>query len=262
MGKTTFDFSGQTVIVTGGTRGIGKGIAKGFAATGAFVFILGTNEERGKSVEEGIKSQGGAVRFLCCDVTQSNQVNETFDQVVSEAGRIDVLVNNAGGWAKQQPITETLEEEWDRIVALNLKSVFLCSKAAIPTFRRQKSGRIINLGSIGGLTTVKAPSPMRTFSSPPYIVSKAGVHAITRLLAAELGGEGIVVNALVPGTTATERILAVRSEEQRRRMAARTLPGRIADLDEVVGWALFLAAPDSSYLMGQTIAVNGGRLMV
>lgn len=262
MGKTIFDFSGQTVIVTGGTRGIGKGIAKGFADAGAIVYILGTNEEWGKSVEESMQGQGGDVRFLRCDVTKSDQVNMKFDQVVSEAGRIDVLVNNAGGWAKQQPLTETPEEEWDRIVALNLKSVFLCSKAAIPTFRRQKSGRIINLGSIGGLTTIKAPSPMRTFSSPPYVVSKAGVHAITRLLAAELGGEGIVVNALVPGTTATERVLAVRSEEQRRRMASRTLPGRIAELEEVVGWALFLAAPESRYLMGQTITVNGGRLMV
>jgi NAD(P)-dependent dehydrogenase (short-subunit alcohol dehydrogenase family) len=262
MGNTKFDFSGQTVMVTGGTRGIGKGIAEGFVKAGAFVYILGTNEERGKLAEENIRGRGGHVRFLRCDVTQADKVNETFERVGSEAGRIDVLVNNAGGWAKQQPITETPEEEWDRIVALNLKSVFLCSKAVIPIFRRQKRGRIINIGSIGGLTTVKAPSPMRTFSSPPYIVSKAGVHAITRLLAAELGGEGIVVNALVPGTTATERVLAVRSEEQRTRMAARTLPGRIAELEEVVGWALFLAAPESSYLMGQTITVNGGRLMV
>ena len=146
MGKTKFDFSGESVIVTGGVRGIGKGIAEGFAEAGALVYILGTNKERGKTAEESIDRLGGDVHFLRCDVTQADWVNETFERILSETGRIDVLVNNAGGWSKQQPFEETTEEEWDRIVALNMKSVFLCSKAAIPAFRRQQSGRIINIG--------------------------------------------------------------------------------------------------------------------
>lgn len=257
MGKVTFDFSGQVAVITGAARGIGRGAAEAFAEAGALVYLLDIDEEKGTAVTEGICGRGGQARFLVCDVTDAASVQRAFGSILAEAAHIDILVNNAGGWTKQQSTADTPEEEWDRIIDVNLKSVFLCAKAAIPAFRRQKSGCIVNMGSLGGLTTY----PNST-SSPPYVVSKAGVHSLTRVLASELGRDGVVVNALAPSTTATERVLAVRSDEQRARIAASNLVGRIAEVKEIVSWILFLASPEARYLTGQTISVNGGRLMV
>jgi NAD(P)-dependent dehydrogenase (short-subunit alcohol dehydrogenase family) len=257
MGKVTFDFSGQVAVITGAARGIGKGAAEAFAEAGASVYLLDIDGERGAAAMEAIRGRGGQARFLVCDVTDSASVQRAFESILAEAARIDILVNNAGGWTKQQSTADTPEEEWDRIISVNLKGVFLCAKAVIPAFRRQKSGCIVNMGSLGGLTTY----PNST-SSPPYVVSKAGVHSFTRVLASELGRDGVVVNALAPSTTATERVLAVRSDEQRARIAASNLVGRIAEVKEIVSWILFLASPEARYLTGQTISVNGGRLMV
>ena len=256
MGKTRFDFSGQTAIVTGGAKGIGRAASEKFAEAGARVFLVDIDEETGVSAAEEIREKGGGAEFVTCDVTDAASVERAFAHILSGAGRIDILVNNAGGWTEQQSVAETSEEEWDRIITLNLKSVFLCSKAVAPAFCRQKSGRIINMGSLGGLTAT------RSNSSPPYMVAKAGVHQLTRLLAADLGPEGIAVNAIAPSTTATSRVIAARSAEQRARIGASTLVGRIAEVEDIVGWILFLASPEAAYLMGQTITVNGGRLMV
>lgn len=256
MGKTRFDFNGQTVLVTGATRGIGRGIAEAFAEAGASVYLIGTNGERGAAAEQAIRERGGHVRFLPCDVTVSRQVSKTFERVLAESGRLDVLVNNAGGWKNQQSIAETPEEEWDATVALNLKSVFLCARAAIPIFKRQRSGRVINVTSIGSLTIAG-----KSYSSPPYVASKAAVNSLTRLMAAELGEYGVTANALAPSTTITERIMAVRSDAQRGNLGDRTALGRLAEVEDIAYWALFLAAPESAYLTGQTISVNGGRFM-
>lgn len=256
MGKTKFDFSDKVAVVTGAAKGLGRAAAAAFAEAGARVYILDIDKENGAKAASEILTSGGQAKFLFCNVVDVNSVNEAFKQIIEDAERIDILVNNAGGWTRQQKTVDTPEEEWDRIVELNLKSVYLCSIAAIPTFQRQKSGRIINMGSMGGLTAGKSSS------SPPYIAAKAGVHALTRLLAAELGGDGIAVNALAPGTTATERVIMARSDEQRAQIGAASVAGRIAEVKDIVGWILFLAAPESGYLMGQTIAVNGGRLMV
>ncbi|MBT7856773.1 MAG: SDR family oxidoreductase, partial [Nitrospinaceae bacterium] len=219
-------------------------------------FLVDINEEGGAAAAEKIRTNGGKAEFVACNVTNSSSVEKTFSHVLTATGRIDILVNSAGGWTKQQSVAETPEEEWDHIINLNLKSVFLCSKAATPTFLTQKSGRIINMGSMGGLTASKSNS------SPPYGVAKAGVHQLTRLLAADLGPSGVAVNALAPGTTATARVIAARSDEQRGQIGKSTIIGRIAEVDDIVGWILFLASPEAGYLMGQTITVNGGRLMV
>ena len=256
-GKTRFDFSGQILVITDGAQGIGKGAAEAFAGAGARVYLLDIDEKKGTAVMEAIRGRRGEAHFLICDVTDAASVQKAFGRVLSETARIDVLVNNAGGWTRQQSTLDTAEEEWDRIIDLNLKSVFLCVKAAIPAFQRQKSGRIVNMGSVGGLTNFPGST-----SSPPYAVSKAGVHALTRALASELGRVGVTVNALAPSTTGTERVLTVRNEEQRVRIAASTLVGRIAEVEEVVAWILFLSSPEAGYLTGQTISINGGCLMV
>ena len=255
MGKTRFDFSGQVVAITGAGKGIGKGAALAFAEAGARVYAIDHTQVTGETTAKTIRDAGGQASFIPCDVSDARSVSATFQRIESEAGRLDVLVNSAGGFSKQMATDETPEEEWDRVIDVNLKGVFLCAKAAIPLFKRQRSGRIINLGSMAGLTTM-APA------SPPYSAAKAGVHALTRVLAFELGAHGVTVNTLAPGTTASERVIALRSPEQREAIGKQTLVGRIADVSDMVGWVLFLAAPEASYLTGQTLAVNGGRLMV
>jgi 3-oxoacyl-[acyl-carrier protein] reductase len=254
MGSTTFDFAGQVAVITGGARGIGKGSAEAFARAGAHVWVVDIEEKEGESVVTGIRSDGGRATFLACDMTDARQVRAGFARILEEAGRLDVLVNSAGGFWQQLSVEETPEDEWDRVIDLNLKSIFLAAQAAIPAFKRQGSGRIISIGSMAGVSTLQT-------SSPPYSAAKAGVHALTRVLAFELGKHGVTVNALAPGTTASERVVAVRSKEQRDAIGKGTLVGRIAEVSDMVGWILFLAAPEAGYLTGQTIAVNGGRFM-
>lgn len=254
MGKTTFDFSGQVAVITGGARGIGKGSAEAFAEAGAQVWIVDIDEKEGEAVAKAVRSRGGQASFVACDVTSAPQVRAAFQRIVAEAGRLDILVNSAGGFWKQLSVEETPEEEWDRVVDLNLKSIFLTAQAAIPTFKRQGSGRIISIGSMAGVSALQP-------SSPPYSAAKAGVHSLTRVLAFELGKHGVTANALAPGTTATERVVAVRNKEQRDMIGKGTLIGRIAEVSDMVGWVLFLATPEAGYLTGQTIAVNGGRFM-
>ncbi|HET9488929.1 MAG TPA: SDR family NAD(P)-dependent oxidoreductase [Methylomirabilota bacterium] len=254
MGKTTFDFSGQVAVITGGARGIGKGSAEAFAQAGAQVWLVDIDEKEGEAVAKTLRSRGGQASFVACDVTNAGQVRAAFQRIVAEAGRLDILVNSAGGFWKQLSVEETPEEEWDRVVDLNLKSIFLTAQAAIPAFKRQGSGRIISIGSMAGVSALQP-------SSPPYSAAKAGVHSLTRVLAFELGKHGVTANALAPGTTATERVVAVRNKEQRDMIGKGTLIGRIAEVSDMVGWVLFLATPEAGYLTGQTIAVNGGRFM-
>ena len=255
MGATRFDFTGQVAVITGGGKGIGRGAAEAFADSEARVYVVDHNEVTGATVANGIVERGGRAAFLACDVTDARRVAEVFAHVNAEAGRLDILVNSAGGFKEQRSVETTSEDEWDQVIDLNLKSVFLCARAAIPAFKRQRHGRIINLGSMAGVSAL-------TTSSPPYAASKAGVHSLTRVLARELGPHGVTANTIAPGTTATERVVAVRTQEERDAIGRTTLVGRIAEVSDMVGWVLFLAAPESSYLTGQTLAINGGRLMV
>lgn len=254
MGKTTFDFSGQVAVVTGGARGIGRGSAEAFGEAGAHVYVVDLDDKAGEAVASAIRERDGRASFVSCDVTDATRVKSAFDRILAKAGRLDILVNSAGGFWKQLSVEETPEDEWDNVVDLNLKSIFLCAKAAIPAFKRQHSGRIVNIGSMAGVSVLQS-------SSPPYAAAKAGVHSLTRVLAFELGKHGVIANAIAPGTTATERVVAVRSQEQRDMIGKGTLVGRIAEVSDIVGWVLFLASPEAGYLTGQTISVNGGRLM-
>jgi 3-oxoacyl-[acyl-carrier protein] reductase len=255
MGDTTFDFAGQVVVITGGARGIGRGAAEAFGAARARVYVVDIDKAAGETAVRVIRSRGGQADFVACDVTQGAGVRAAFDRIVAEAGRLDVLVNCAGGFVQQLSVEDTPEDEWDRIVDLNLKTAFLCAQAAIPTFRRQGSGRIVNIGSIAGVTAFAG-------TSPPYAAAKAAVHALTRVLAMELGRYGVTANAIAPGTTASERVVAVRGPEQLAAIGRDTPLGRVAEVADIVGSILFLASPEGGYLTGQTISVNGGRVMV
>ncbi len=255
MGNTKFNFSGQVAIITGASVGIGKGLSEAFAEAGAHSYLLDIDDEKGGEAAEAIRAKGGRADYIHCDITSSPSVKEAFDRILAEDGRIDVLVNNAGGFSMQLATVDTPEDEWDQVITRNLKGVYLCSKAAIPTFKSQKSGRIINFGSVAGLAT-QVPS------SPPYAAAKAGVHAMTRVLSFELARDGITVNAIAPGTTATERVVKLRSPEQMKKIGENSPVGRIGEVEDMIGCTLFLASDEASYLTGQTVSINGGRLAV
>lgn len=256
MGKTKFDFAGQVAVVTGGARGIGRGSAEAFAEAGARVYVVDLDEKGGEAVAQGVRAKGGKAAFLACDVTDSKRVKAVIDQAAAEAGRLDILVNSAGGFWQQLTVEETSEEEWDKVVDLNLKSIFLSCKFAIPHFKKQNYGRIVNIGSMAGVSIFPG-----ALSSPPYSAAKAGIHSLTRVLAVELGKHGVTANAIAPGTTATERVVAVRNAEQMAMIGRNTLVGRIAEVSDMVGWVLFLCSPEGGYFTGQTVAVNGGRFL-
>jgi len=252
MGKTKFNFSGQVAVVTGAAVGIGKSAAEAFSEAGARAYLLDIDDGKCKMAAEGIRGQGGEASFIHCDITDSKSVQKTFNRIISEAGQINILLNNAGGFKTQLTTAETDEEEWDQVIDRNLKGVFLCSRAVIPTLIKQKNGRIINMGSAAGQVSI-------TRSSPPYSAAKAGVHAMTRVMASELGEHNITVNAVAPGTTATERVVTLRSPEQMKKIGAMSPLGRIGEVEDMVGWILFLASPEAGYFTGQTVSVNGGR---
>lgn len=249
----TWAFEGRTVAITGSAIGMGEAAVHAFARAGARVFGLDVDEGRGAGVCQAARAAGGDATFVNTDVTSKLQVASAFDQI-AESGGLDVLVNNAGGFWEQLTTEETSEEEWDKVIDVNLKGVFLCSQAAVPLLKMSESGRIITISSLAGQTTMYR-------SSPPYSAAKAGVLALTRVLAYELAEHGITSNAIAPSAVLTERVKQVRDPQERAR-TQETIPlGRYGEVEDIVHWMLFLASEEAAYMTGQTVSVNGGRFM-
>ena len=248
--SASFGFEDKVVVVTGAATGIGEATAVAFGAAGAKVYLIDIDTERGEIAVAGVDNG----TFVGCDLTSEDEVNEAVSQIRDETGRIDVLVNNAGGFGTARSIEETSIEEWRQIMDVNLTSVFLMTRAALPLLRKSESGRIINLGSLAGQTAGWQ-------TAPPYVASKAGVHALTRVMATELARDGITVNALAPSAVLTERISRLRDEAQLKATAAAIPLGRYQSPEELAAWVLFLASTEAGFMTGQTVSVNGGRFM-
>ncbi len=250
-----FDLTGKVAIVTGARRGIGRGIALKLAEAGADVTVSDISLEDCQKVVEEIEALGQKGLAVKCDVTNRSEVEEMVAQTVEKFGKVDILVNNAG-IAGMKPFLELTEEEWDRVLDINLKGQFLCAQAAAKEMVKQKSGRIINLASIAA-----GQVGVGFAQSAHYCASKGGVTAMTEAMAIEFAPMGINVNALGPGvieTAMTEDFLA--DEKMKQGMLSRIPKGRFGQPEDVASAAVFLASDEADYITGTVLFVDGGWL--
>ena len=244
-------FVDAVALVTGAGRGIGKAVAQGLAREGAKVVVGEVSPELAGSSADEISAAGGHALAVTADVSRAEQVQSMFDQVTATYGRLDILVNNAGiGVGK--PLLEYTEADWDRQMGVNVKGVFLCSQAAARLMVPQHSGKIVNFASTSAFVASSRPGVA-------YDTSKGAVRQMTTSLAAELAPHGINVNAVAPGTVATEMTReSVSTEEGMAWQLARIPMGRLAQPEDVAGVVLFLCSAEASYITGHTFLVDGG----
>lgn len=249
------ELSGRVAAITGGAQGIGAATARAFAKQGALVAVLDIDGAGAKKVADAITRGKGRAIAVHTDVTEEMSAGRAIDNVVTGLGGLDILINCAGGYGRLATVEDMPVEEWDRTVALNLRSVFLVSRAAIPHLKRSKAGRIINVSSISGRQVTVA-------SSPAYGSAKAAVIQLTRFLAQQLGPDGITANAIAPITTLTPRVAALRSEADISRITSLVPLKRLAEPDDHAQAMLWLASDAAAYINGITLDVNGGRIMM
>ncbi|WP_329004939.1 SDR family oxidoreductase [Kribbella sp. NBC_00709] len=249
------DFRDQVVVVTGASSGIGAAAAVGFAETGASVALhYHRNEEGAKHTVGAVQTAGGTASLHQADLADPKSADAFIDAVLAQHGRIDVLVNNAGDLVNRSPIADVPDEEFHRILDVNLTSVFALSRRIVPVFRAQGGGSIINVTSIAGRTGGAGGSVV-------YATSKGAVSTFTRGLAKELAPEGIRVNAIAPGVIKTPFHERHTADAQMQAMLGAIPMGRTGTPHECVGTILFLASERmSSYVTGQIIEINGGQL--
>ncbi len=249
--RELFDLSGKTAIVTGGSRGIGKEMAEGLAEAGANLMLCARRIEWLDETIEEFRGRGFNVEGLLCDVAKAEEVQTVVDETVSKFGSLDILVNNAGTSWGAMPEDMPLEK-WQQVLDVNLTGCFLFAQAAGRQMLKQQRGSIINIASIAGLTS-SANGPFYA----GYVASKAGLIGLTRELAASWGRKGIRVNAIAPGFFHSRLADAVIDLYERSVQENNVIP-RIGNEGELKGTVVFLASDASSYVTGQTIAVDGG----
>ena len=241
---------GKVVFISGGSRGQGAAEAKLFAKEGASVVMGDILEDEGKKLEAEINESGGRALFVKLDVTSESNWQEAIGETVRTFGKLDVLVNNAAIYSRVR-VEDTTVEEWDRIMAVNAKGVFLGIKHSIPEMRKAGGGSIINISSTAGL--VGSPR------GSAYTASKGGVRLLTKSTAVQYASDGIRANSIHPGPIDTEMIAEnIGTPEGLAQSVARVPLGRVGTIDDVAYGALFLASDESSYMTGSELVIDGG----
>ena len=252
MAWNGFDLSGRTALVTGGSKGLGKAMARGLALAGADIFICSRNGDQLResldTILSGTQQRG---EFAVADMADRSQVESLARTAIEKMGSIDILINNAG--TNQPQNLESIEDEvWDRVMEINLHSVMVLSRALVPSMKARKWGRIIHISSIMGFVS----HPARGL----YSATKSALLGFTRATALELGSYGITVNCIAPGPFLTELPKSVLNEEQQQQFAESTALGRWGNPDEMIGPTLLLSSEAGSYITGTTIVADGGWL--
>ncbi len=238
---------GRVALVTGAGSGIGEATARRFAAEGAVVVVNDVDVERARAVAGAIQKAGGQVQAVGANVTRRDEVERMVAGAVSEFGHVDVLINNAG--INRDAMSHKMtEEQWDQVLAVNLKGTFLCAQAVLPRMRERGWGRVVNTSSVGALGNIGQAN---------YSASKAGVIGLTRTLALEYAKYGVTVNCLAPGAVMTPMLAGV-PDAIKEKITAQIPMGRIAGPAEIAGVHAFLASDDAGYITGQVIFVDGG----
>ncbi|MFL6710843.1 MAG: SDR family NAD(P)-dependent oxidoreductase [Massilia sp.] len=239
----------QVAIVTGATQGIGLACAQRLIAEGARVMLVDIKHNGA----EAATALGERARFFAADVSQKADVDAMIAHTLQEFGRIDILVNNAGVTHAAE-FLDLAEDDFDRVIRINLKSMFLCGQAAAREMVKQGKGSIINMSSVNAQLAIP--------NQVPYVVSKGGVNQLTKVMAISLAPHGVRVNGIGPGTILTElaKKAVMASDEARHTILSRTPLGRCGEPEEIAALAAFLASDDASYMTGQTMYADGGRL--
>lgn len=242
---------GQFAIITGGTRGIGKAIAENLAVRGVNVAITGRNIEPADEVVSSLANYGVKAIGVRMNVAESKDVEKGFEKIRKEFPRIDILVNNAG-ITRDNLLLRMKEEAWDEVIDTNLKGVFLCTKEVIKDMAKQRYGRIVNITSVAAF--------MGNPGQANYSASKAGIVGFTKTVAKEYASRGITVNAISPGFIKTS-MTDVLPEDLKEEMKKLIPLGRFGTVEDVANAVIFLVLPESGYITGQVIHVNGGMYM-
>ncbi|MCK4906046.1 MAG: 3-oxoacyl-[acyl-carrier-protein] reductase [Spirochaetes bacterium] len=242
---------GQVTLITGGARGIGKSIAEKFADNGSDLVIVDVNEDSAKETAAEMQKKGIKAIAIKADVSSADEVEAMFQKVVEEFGKIDILVNNAGV-TRDNLLLRMKESEWDLVININLKGVFLCTKSAVKRMSKARSGNIVNVASIVG--------QMGNAGQANYTASKGGVIALTKTTAREFAARGIRANAVAPGFINTDMTKSL-PEPVKEDMLSRIPVGKMGESEDIANAVLFLASPMSAYITGHVLSVNGGMLM-
>jgi 3-oxoacyl-[acyl-carrier protein] reductase len=246
------DETQRVALVTGASRGIGKSIAERFASEGRHVICVGLRKDSLVNVVEMIRSSGGSADYVACDLSLRDSVGPMIDDVVERYGRIDILVNNAG-ITKDGALRNMSDEDFDDVLNLNLRAVFIACRQVARPMMRARFGRIINIGSISGL--------MGNPGQANYSASKAAIIGMSKSMAKELGSKGVTVNVVAPGFIKTD-MTRVLGEEFMEKVASRVPVRRLGEPEDIANAVSWLASDESGYVTGQVLVVDGGRQLV
>ena len=246
-----FDLSDKVAIITGASQGIGRTMAIVFGESGANVICVARSEDKIKELSSEIENKGGQAIPIKCDIGDGDAFSNTIKSVVDQFGKLDILINNAG-ITRDALLMRMNESQWDEVIQTNLKGAFFGMKAAIRPMMKNKFGRIINVTSIVGLTGNPGQAN--------YAASKAGLIGMTQSIAKEVGSRGITVNCIAPGWIDTEMTEEL-PENSKRDLLDRIPIGKIGKPENIAYTAVFLASDEASYITGQTITVDGGRVI-